>query len=67
VGLKWGGWETKSSAQALAQQQVNATLVKVTHADLHDQFPDGCECTDEARGTKKIGTSAYRRAVLATA
>ena len=29
VGLKWGGWETSRSAQALAQEQVNAALVKV--------------------------------------
>jgi hypothetical protein len=28
VGLKWGGWEAKNSAQALAQQQVNAALMK---------------------------------------
>ena len=28
VGLKVGGGETKSSVQALAQQQVNAALVK---------------------------------------
>jgi hypothetical protein len=29
VGLKWGGWETRGSAQELAQAQVNAALVKV--------------------------------------
>ena len=29
VGMKFGGWETSRSAQALAQDQVNAALVKV--------------------------------------
>ena len=29
VGLKFGGWETSRSAQVLAQDQVNAALVKV--------------------------------------
>ena len=57
VGLKWGGWETKSSAQALAQQQVNAALVKALTPICMTNFQTASDAPAKLAELKKIGTS----------
>ena len=60
VGLKWGGWETKSSAQALAQQQVNAALVKALTPICMTNFQTASDAPAKLAELKKIGTSWSR-------
>ena len=60
VGLKWGGWETKSSAQALAQQQVNAALVKALMPICMTNFQTAANAPTKLGELKKISTSWAR-------
>jgi hypothetical protein len=64
VGLKWGGWETKSSAQALAQQQVNAALVKALMPICMTNFQTAANAPTKLGELKKIGTSWARESFI---
>lgn len=64
VGLKWGGWETRSSAQALAQQQVNTALVKVLTPICVAKFQAAPNAPAQLAELKNIGTSWARQTFI---
>jgi hypothetical protein len=60
VGLKWGGWETRSSAQVLAQERVNAALVKAFTPICVAKFQAAANAAVKLDELKKI-SSAWAR------
>ena len=60
VGMNWGGWETRSSAQVLAQKQVNAALVKVLTPICVANFQTASDAAAKLTELKKIGTTWSR-------
>jgi hypothetical protein len=60
VGMNWGGWETRSSAQVLAQKQVNAALVKVLTPICIAKFQAASNAPVKLAELKKIGTTWAR-------
>lgn len=64
VGLNWGGWETRSSAQALAQQQVNAALVKALTPICLTNFQTAANAPTKLGELKQISSSYAREAFV---
>jgi hypothetical protein len=64
VGLNWGGWETRSSAQALAQQQVDAALVKALTPICVTNFQTAAHAPEKLGELKKIGMSWARESFI---
>src|SRR2546423_15650594 len=60
VGMNWGGWETKSSAQVLAQKQVNAALVKALTPICIAKFKAASNAPVKLAELKKIGNTWAR-------
>ena len=60
VGMNWGGWETRSSAQVLAQKQVNAALVKALTPMCIAKFQAASNAPVRLAELKKIGTTWAR-------
>jgi len=64
VGMSWGGWETKSSAQVLAQKQVNAALVKAFTPICAAKFQSASNAPVKLAELKNIGTSWARETFI---
>lgn len=64
VGLTWGGWETRSSAQALARQQVNTALVKALTPICVANFQIAANAPTKLGELKNISTSYAREAFV---
>jgi hypothetical protein len=64
VGMNWGGWETKSSAQVLAQKQVNAALVKALTPICIAKFQAASNAPVKLAELKKIGTTWARESFV---
>jgi hypothetical protein len=60
VGLTWGGWETRSSAQVLAQRQVNAALVKALTPICVANFQTASDAPAKLVELKKISSTWSR-------
>jgi len=64
VGLNWGGWETRSSAQALARQEVNTALVKALTPICLANFQTAANAPAKLGELRKISTSYAREAFV---
>jgi hypothetical protein len=60
VGFKWGGWETRGSAQILAQERANAALVKALTPICVAKFQGASNAPVKLDELKKI-RSAWAR------
>ena len=60
VGFKWGGWETRSSSQILAQERANAALVKALTPICIAKFQAASNAPVKLDELKKI-SSAWAR------
>ncbi len=60
VGMKWGGWETRNSAQVMAQEKVSAALVKVLTPICVAKFQAASNAPGRLDEFKKI-SSAWAR------
>ena len=60
VGFKWGGWETRSSSQILAQERANAALVKALTPICVAKFQAASNAPVKLDELKKI-SSAWAR------
>jgi len=64
AGMNWGGWETRSSAQVLAQKQVNAALVKALTPICIAKFQAASNAPVKLAELKKIGTTWARESFV---
>ena len=60
VGFKWGGWETRSSAQIQAQERANAALVEAFTPICVAKFQAASNASGKLDELKKI-SSAWAR------
>jgi hypothetical protein len=64
VGMNWVGWETRSSAQVLAQKQVNAALVKALTPICIAKFQAASNAPVKLAELKKIGSTWSRESFV---
>ena len=64
VGLKWGGWETRSSAQIKAQERVNAALVKALTPICVAKFQAASNASVQLVELKKISSTWARESFV---
>jgi hypothetical protein len=64
VGLKWGGWETRSSAQVMAQERVNAALVKALTPICVARFQAAANASVKLDELKKISSTWARESFV---
>jgi len=64
VGMSWGGWETRGSAQVLAQRQVNAALVKALTPLCVAKFQTASNASVKLGELKNISSSWARESFV---
>jgi hypothetical protein len=60
VGMKWGGWETRHSAQVMAQEKVNVALVKALTPICVAKFQAASNAPAQLDELKKINSTWAR-------